>query len=38
MQEDDSGDNHNDHGEDWMENPLIYSKILGWSRKWKLIK
>ena len=35
---DDNGDNDNDHGEKWMKNALIYSKVLGWSRKWRIIK
>jgi len=26
---DDNGDDDNDHGEKWMENPLIYNKVLG---------
>ena len=29
----DNGDSDNDHGEEWMENPLIYKKILGWYKK-----
>lgn len=33
MQEDKNGDNDNDHGEEWMENLLIYNKVLGWSKK-----
>ena len=36
--EDNNGDDDNDHGEEWMENPLIYNKVLGWYRKWKIIK
>ena len=35
---DDNGDDDNHHGEKWMNNPLNYSKVLGWSRKWKIIK
>jgi len=37
-QEDNYGDDDNDYGEKWMENPLIYNKVLGWSRKWRIIK
>ena len=29
MWEDDSGDDDSDHGEEWIEIPLIYSKVLG---------
>lgn len=25
---DDNGDDDNDHGEEWMENPHIYNKVL----------
>ena len=25
---DDNGDDDNDHGEEWMESPLIYDKVL----------
>ena len=35
---DDNGDDDNDHDEKWMKNLLIYSKVLGWSRKWRIIK
>lgn len=38
MQEDDSGDDDIDHGEKLMENHLIYNKVLGWSRKWRIIR
>ena len=31
MLEDGNGDDDSDHGEKWMENPLIYNKVLGWS-------
>ena len=33
MWSDNSGDDDGYHGEEWMENPLIYNKVLGWSRK-----
>ena len=29
VQEDDNGDDDNDHGEEWMKNPPLYSKV--WS-------
>ena len=35
---DDNGDNDNDHGEKWMKNLLIYSKVMGWCQKWRIIK
>ena len=38
MQKEDNNDDDNDYGEKWMENPLIYNKILGYSRKWEIIK
>ena len=38
MWEEDNGDDDSDHGEEWMENPPIYNKIFGYSRKWKRIK
>ncbi len=37
MKEDDNGDDDNDYGEEWMENPLIYNKVLSWIMNWKII-
>ena len=34
----DNGGDDNYHGQKWMKNPLIYNKVLGWSRKWRIIK
>ena len=38
IKEDDSGDGDSHHGEKWMKKPLIYSKVLGWSGKWRILK
>ena len=35
---DDNRDDENDRGEEWMENPLIYNKLLSWSWNWETIK
>lgn len=31
VKRDNNGENDNDHGEEWMEKPPIYNKVLGWS-------
>ena len=38
VKEDTNGEDDNDHGEEWMEYPPIFNKLLGWSRKWIIIK